>query len=64
MTMTRPAVIALLVSASETLQQAHRASLDLGDPDHARRCRAIAVDVLRLIGEIATEAPREERTVS
>ena len=62
--MTPDPRLPLLLSASAALHEACETSTALGDTATAKRARAIGIQIGTLIGEIATAAPREERTVS
>ena len=57
--MTRDSLIRLLYEASRSVQEARNVSIRLGNREHADECFRLGVQILRLIGEIATEAPRE-----
>ena len=54
----------LAVEASRAVKQIYDVALRLGDRDRMKQREAIGGKLAHLIGEIATEAPREERTVS
>ena len=50
----------LAVEASRAVKQIYDVALRLGDRDRMKQCEAIGGKLANLIGEIATEAPREE----
>lgn len=64
MTRPRDEQLRLLYEASRSVQSARDVSIRLGSREHADRCFKLGLDIMDLIGEIATEAPRVERTVS